>query len=434
MREFLLLAVIVVLAIMAIMRPKIGVFAIVWFALARPDKAAWASGVYPYASILELGTLIGILEQLTPLWRSPVFRLLLFLLAPILLSTVLAVHPTLCYTYLWWYISCISSAALIPLVIQTEEDFRSLVVIIALSIGYLGSRFGLYGILSGGIRYSGGYAGAYSDNNSLGLALVMGIPLCWYGKNLIRWVPVRLGLLVATFLSIAAVIFTHSRGAAISLVAAFLVILLHARHRFFMLVALVALTAPSIYMVRDSYFDRMETIKDTETAQKDESVMDRVEATHVAWRIWKDYPLVGVGFGSFNEQSLFRRYADPGTGAGSRVIHDTYLQMLVDSGIFALLAYMAFLCGTIIMLERSCRRLKRAGSPLYQCPLAIEASLFAFAVGSTFLTRITDDILYIVLMTAASWLIVEPLHLESLREQQESVEAEEGAQLLEAGA
>jgi hypothetical protein len=55
-------------------------------------------------------------------------------------------------------------------------------------------------------------------------------------------------------------------------------------------------------------------------------------------------------------------------------------------------------------------------------------------VGSTFLTRITDDILYIVLMTAASWLIVEPLHLESLREQQESVEAEEGAQLLEAGA
>jgi O-antigen ligase len=108
--------------------------------------------------------------------------------------------------------------------------------------------------------------------------------------------------------------------------------------------------------------------------------------------------------------------------------------MLVDSGIFALLAYLAFLYGAIILLDRSCRRLKRAGSPLYECPLAIEASLFAFAVGSTFLTRITDDILYIVLMTAASWLIVEPLHLESLRERQESVEAEEGAQLLEAGA
>jgi len=437
MRAFLLLAIIVALAIAAMIRPKIGAIAMVWFALARPDVTAWAGTTYPYASILELGTLFGsvkVLSQLGPLWRNPVFRLLLVLLVPIMLSVVTAIHPTLCYQYLWWYVSSIVSAVLIPLTIQTEQDFRRLVVIMALSMGWVGTKFGLYGLIQGGVRYSGGFGGSFADNNTLALALVMGIPLCWYGRNLVRSFPVRTGLVLAAFFTIAAVVFTHSRGAAIAAIAAFLVILIHARHRFFMLVALVILTAPSIYLVRDSYFDRMETLKDTETAQQDESVMDRVEASQVAVRIFKDYPLTGVGFGSMNQRMLWTRYADPEFSRAQLLVHDTYLQMLADSGIFSLAAYVALLGGTIILLERSSLRLKKAGSPLYECPLAIETALIAFAVGSTFLTRITFDFLYFLLMAGASWMIVEPDHLESLRERQESLAAEEDLELQEAGA
>jgi probable O-glycosylation ligase (exosortase A-associated) len=438
MREFLLLTVIVALAIAAIIRPKIGVFGLVWFALARPDVGAWSSGSYPFASILELGTLIGsvrILQQLTVVWRNAIFRLFLLLLVPLILSVALALHPTLCYQAFWWYITSVSAAALIPLVIQTEKDFRRLIVVMALSIGYVGSRYGLYGVIHGGARFSGGYGGSYSDNNTLGLALAMGIPICWYGRNLVRWLPVRLGLLLATFLTIGGVVFTHSRGAAISVLAAFVVILLHGRHRLLMLVALVVLTAPSVYLVRDSYFDRMGTLKNTQTAEKDESIQDRMEAARVGWRIWQDYPLIGVGFGSFNEMSLWHRYAGPdGKHNNAFVMHDTYLQMLVDSGIFALLAYLAMLGTAVVLLDRSVRRLKRAGSPFYQCPLVVEVGLVAFAVGSTFLTRITFDLLYILVMTAVAWLIVEPEHLESWREEQESVAAEEDAQLQEAEA
>jgi probable O-glycosylation ligase (exosortase A-associated) len=437
MRAFLLLAIIVALAIAAIIRPKIGALAMVWFALARPDVTAWAGDSYPYASILELGTLIGsvkVLGQLAPLWRNPIFRLLLALLVPILLSVVTAIHPTLCYQYFWWYASSVVSAVMIPLTIQTEKDFRRLVVIMALSMGWVGSKYGLYGMIHGGVRYSSGFGGSFADNNTLALALVMGIPLCWYGRNLVRSFPVRAGLVLAAFLSIAAVVFTHSRGAAIAAIAAFLVILIHARHRFFMLVALVLLTAPSVYLVKDTYFDRMETLKDTETAEQDESVMDRVEASRVAWRIFKDYPVMGVGFGSVNQRMLWRHYADPEFAGAQLVVHDTYLQMLADSGIFALLTYVALLGGTIILLERSSLRLKKAGSPLYECPLAIEAGLIAFAVGSTFLTRIAFDFLYFLLMAGAAWLIVEPDHLESLREQQENLAAEEDPQLQEAGA
>jgi hypothetical protein len=46
-------------------------------------------------------------------------------------------------------------------------------------------------------------------------------------------------------------------------------------------------------------------------------------------------------------------------------------------------------------------------------------------VGSTFLTRISFDFTYILLMMGAAWVTVEPEHLETLREQQEQAAAEE---------
>jgi probable O-glycosylation ligase (exosortase A-associated) len=439
MRGFLLLAVVCTLAMVAIIRPKVGVFSIVWFSLMRPDVWAWSTTSYSYAAILELGTVIGTLKYLNqsgPALRNPIFRFLLLLQIPVALSVVLALHPSLCYQAYWWYIGCVVSSVLIVLLIQTEGDFQRLLVIAALSIGYLGARFGLYGLIHGGVRYAAGYGGSFSDNNMLALALAMGVPLGWYAKNLIRNVFVRFSLLVSVFLTIGGVIFTYSRGAAISMLFGFLVIVLHSRHRILLLAGLAVLTLPSLYLVRDSYMGRMETLNGVDTAKQDESVMQRVATAQVAVEMWKDYPLIGVGFGMDNQALLWYRYAPPDLQRTPLVIHNTYLQMLVDSGSFALLAYLLLLGSAIFLMERSVWRLKRAASPLFVCPLAIEAGLVTFAVGSAFLTRITFDFAYFLLMMAAAWMIVEPRHLASLEEEREREEAAEAAdvELAEAGA
>jgi probable O-glycosylation ligase (exosortase A-associated) len=443
MRELLLLAIIVSLALVAIIRPKIGVYSLVWFSLMRPDVWAWSHDRYPYALILEVGTLIGSLkyvhEQSGALLRNPIFRLLAILQIPLALSVVLALHPSLCYESYRWYLGSVVSATLIALLIQTEEDFRRLVVIAALSIGYLGARFGLYGLIQGGVRFSGGYGASLSDNNTLALALAMGVPLGWYAKDLIGSAAVRFSLLVSVMLTIAGVVFTYSRGAAIALAAAFLVVILHSRRRILLVAGLAILALPSVYLVKDSYVGRMESLNGAQTAEQDRSVLERMEALRVGARIWEDYPLIGVGFGSDNQRMLWYRYANTSLYRTPLVVHNTYLQMMVDSGIFALLVYVSLLGGAIVMMEISVRRLKRAESPLCACPLAIEAALVTFAVGSTFLTRITFDFAYFLLMMGAAWLIVEPLHLEALeaaREEEEEREASEAgdAELAEAGA
>jgi len=438
----MLLAIMGSLGIAAMIRPKLGVYSLVWFSLMRPDVWAWAQDVYPYAAIVEVGTLIGSLKYLqssAPVLRNPIFRMLMVLQVPLALSVVLAIHPSLCYQPYRWYMGCVVSSGLIALLIQTEEDFKRLLVIASLSIGYLGARFGMYGLIHGGVRFSGGYGASFSDNNTLALALAMGVPLGLYAKDLIRSKPVRMSLLVSVFLTICGVVFTFSRGAAIALAAGFIVMLLHARHRFVSLAVLAVLTLPSIYLVKDTYVTRMQSLDGVQKAQTDHSVRDRMEAVRVARHMAEDYPLIGVGFGSDNQRMLWFRYANYAEVDVPLVIHNTYLQMLVDSGVFALLAYIALLAGAIILMERSSRRLKRVGSPLYACPLAIEVSLVVFAVGSTFLTRITFDFVYYLLMMGTSWLIVEPMHLASLedaREREEEQEALEAgaAELAEAGA
>jgi probable O-glycosylation ligase (exosortase A-associated) len=278
------------------------------------------------------------------------------------------------------------------------------------------------------MRFWGGYGGSLSDNNTLALAMAMGVPLGWYAKDLIRHKMVRLSLVGSVFLTVGAVVFTYSRGGTIALAAGFVLVVLHSRRRVLLLIGLAILTLPSVYLVRDTYTGRMETLDSTETAEKDRSVRERMETVRVASLMWEDYPLIGVGFGSENQRLLWFRYADTSKYRAPLVIHNTYLQMLVDSGSFALLAYLALLGGAVLMMERSARRLKRAGSPLYSCPLAIETGLVVFAVGSTFLTRVTFDFAYLLLMMGASWLIVEPGHLASLAEARERDEAAEIAE------
>ena len=47
MRAFLLLAIVVSLAMVAMFRPKIGVYSLVWFSLMRPDVWAWSTDEVP---------------------------------------------------------------------------------------------------------------------------------------------------------------------------------------------------------------------------------------------------------------------------------------------------------------------------------------------------------------------------------------------------
>src|SRR5260370_21479843 len=103
---------------------------------------------------------------------------------------------------------------------------------------------------------------------------------------------------------------TFSGGAALS--AAGVMVLIGFRYKkkagFILLTAFVL--GGSIYMVNESYLDRLSTVKVSPTEQ---SAALRVLYIKVAFHMCQDHPLLGVGVGMLNEVGLMDRYTDVST-------------------------------------------------------------------------------------------------------------------------
>jgi probable O-glycosylation ligase (exosortase A-associated) len=415
MRELLLLGIVVVVCAVALVRPKIGLFGLMCFTLTRPDILAWTHRTIPYSMLLEAATILGslpFLGQIQNWFINPICRMLFLLQIPIAFSVVLAIRPDLSFQPYQVYIGGVSSALLIPLLIQTEEDLRMLMLTVTFSMGILSSKFGLYGLIHGGAWLAQGYGAMLSDNNTLALFMVMSVPLVWYFRDLLVSKYLRLGVLAIAFIVIGGVVFTHSRGASVALAGTLLLIAYNAKRRMLLLAGLAIMTIPSIYLVRESYIQRMETLED---AKSDRSAWDRVESAKAALRLAQDYPWIGVGYGTYNEVVLLKKYIDlNAVQEGWMVIHNTYLQMLTDSGIFAFFLYLVLIFGTIFWLQFSARRMLRLNVRMAAYPLAIESSLVGFAIGSTFLSRVGFDAFYVLLMCAAAWWKIERDYLQEV--------------------
>ena len=110
----------------------------------------------------------------------------------------------------------------------------------------------------------------------------------------------------------------------------------------------------AIYLVQDAYTARMSTL---EAPEEEASAASRIAHAHAAYGIWLDHPFLGVGFGGMNYAAIAPRYGAPDDG---HVAHNTYLQILVDSGTLALILFLAAFFGAILATEshRQTRRFR----------------------------------------------------------------------------
>jgi probable O-glycosylation ligase (exosortase A-associated) len=299
------------------------------------------------------------------------------------------------------FLRTILMAILIPVLIRSREDIRLLLLAMAFALGLLGLRFGLYGIVRGGARFDSGLGGFMSDNNTLALGLAMAVPLCWASfRNFARptFRPLYLAFTIGTCF---AVVWTHSRGGALALAFALFTII-QAERRKLLLFLVLALTLPiAVWMVKESYFDRLETLlSPTEEA----SAATRLSLAKAAIQIWLDHPIIGVGFGSVGFQKLVGNYLG---FDNSQVAHNTYLQVAADCGTPVFAMYISLMIAVIFKLGRSASRIATVGTGLDAYPICLRGSLICFVIGSIFLSRVTFDLYYFLLMSSVSWFHVE---------------------------
>ena len=403
MRALVLSAIVLVICICAIARPKIGILGYVWFALMRPDVLAWVQGQRQYSMYLAVATLIGSIRfapQIIPLFKNPIWTAVLTLVIPIIASAFYAVDPPLSADPLEQFLKMIMVVLLIPLYIQTLKDFRLLFLTIAFSLGVIGTKFGVYGLLAGGARFYQGYGGMMDGNNEVGMAFAMVLPFCWYAIRIVESKKMKLFYLGVIVSTIAGAIMTYSRGAALGLAAVFLTLVFFSKRKLGILIGLAIVVLPGLYFVSESYLDRLATIQ---APAEDHSISNRLLYWDAALKIAEDYPLLGTGFGQKNTAALMARYLEKDD---QHVIHNTYLQLAADCGFFTAGLFILILLGTISWLGLESLRLKRSGSRWAIFPIAVQCALIAYAVSGTFGSRERYDFYYILLMTAASWYTV----------------------------
>lgn len=298
--------------------------------------------------LLFASTLVAIVRGERPLYAPPtglaaaIFVLLIgvsLLFSPDLLA---GVGKTVRYVLF---------AVFFFVVIQLVVDRRRLLTILqVLSASVIAAAaWGLVGFLAGANERA---SGPIVDPNDFGYLMAATLPLILYfatEKRPTRWLY-ALGLLVV----MGAIFATLSRSVLVGVVVALSWALFSRRISVGGVVAttLAATTVLGIGLLAWS------PLIGERVQQKSNVAGDNVASRAALWKgaieMSMDHPLVGVGPGRFGQESVTYVRDNPEIFRDP-VTHNTYLEILAESGPLALAAFLALLTGTWISLGRQYR-------------------------------------------------------------------------------
>lgn len=399
-RDYLLLAIVGGLVPAALASPYVGILTWVWLGLMNPHRSTWGLAQTIHLSVvIAIPTIISTLREYSQhrLPRERETTLLIALWGMFTITTLFSVYPDLAWPE-WEQISKIFLMTLVTaFIVDTKKRLHGYVYVVAFSVGIYGIFGGFFTLATGGqYRVYGPEYSFLGDNNALGLALNMTLPMFFY---LARDAQQRLvkGALIASFLlTIIAVIGTLSRGAALGLVAVLGLLLLKSRPRYWAVAALViALAAPVIWVnMPETWTRRMTTMQ---TYEQDQSAMARIHAWTLAWRIALANPLLGGGFEIMEDKGLYDIYYPESPTRGD--VHSVYFEVISEHGFITFGIFLALMATPLLGLRRIRRAARARPEWLWAvnyCNM-VEVSLLGYLVSGAFLELSTFDYVYTLL-------------------------------------
>jgi O-antigen ligase len=205
-----------------------------------------------------------------------------------------------------------------------------------IAIGTLNGVYGVYVTFASNqsLERAAGFVG---NANHLGFLCAFAVPLCFHRFLRAHRVLARLAYLGLIALMIMAVMASASRGATVSLLAGLAVCAFQARRRLPALVPLAALILVLLPFAPRVFFERVsnlsEDVRDSVAVSQPRELTSRGYLHKAGLKVWKDYPILGVGVGNFGRYFASTDY-NPGFRRGKEVPqHNVYLRVLVETGL-----------------------------------------------------------------------------------------------------
>jgi len=225
------------------------------------------------------------------------------------------------------------------------------------------------------------------DNNDLGLALNMTLPLLFFmaqSETNKRLKQLFWGLFLIV---IPGIFFTYSRGALLGLVAVMTLMLLRVKQRVLLIPVMALALLVALVFAPPAWKERMDFSR--KGAAMDQSAYSRLNAWTFAWRLAKDYPITGGGFETFTKD-LFDRYAPNSHDVHGP--HSIYFGLLGEHGWIGLTLYMMLVASCFASVGSIIRTAKRVGDDVAaNYANAFGLSLVGFLVSGLFLGRAYFD-------------------------------------------
>jgi len=411
MRDFILVVFIIGAAPVCLANPYFGVMMWYWVSYFNPHRFTWSYAYnFPVALFVAVPTLVGTIFAPKSM-RSLLARESLFLAA---------IWGWFSFTYVnaqktpffqghmsdaAYEMSHISKILLMTfvmlLVINTREKLRGVMLITGASLGLLAVKGTIFGLrTTGESRVWGPPDSFLADNNALGLALNMCLPLLFFLAREEKNKYIRLGLRICFFCSILSVILTYSRGGLLGLAVVLLAITLKSKHKVAGMALLVTVAFLVLLFSSGEWMDRMSRFM---KGDLDSSANQRLVAWETAWRFAQDYPVTGGGFDTLPDENVFQRYKlrDLPEGFPSTASHSIYFQLLSDQGFVGLGLFLMMIASCLWSLwriRRMCRMLPSANW-LVDYTHMVEISILAFMVSGAFLGFVYLDVIYQMVAT-----------------------------------
>jgi probable O-glycosylation ligase (exosortase A-associated) len=242
-------------------------------------------------------------------------------------------------------------------IMRSRFRLNALVFTIAISLGFIGVKGGIWAFLTGGTSQVIGPAQSFiSDNNTCALALVMVLPLIRYLQLQSPW---KFGRWAAAFAQVTislAILSTYSRGGFIALCVVQMLLWMTSRHKIAFAIALLLVVPPLIKFMPQQWKDRMHTIETTDEDQLDDSAKGRLNSWGFALNLVQDRPITGGGFHVFISPA-FVTYAPDAKNRHDA--HSIYFEFLAEQGIPGLLMFLGMGFYTWYTARNIIRRTKK---------------------------------------------------------------------------
>ena len=384
-----------------LVRPYIGVLVWSWLGYMNPHRLTWGFAYdFPFAQIVGLVTLAGLIfsREKKGFRLTGMVVIWLLFIAWLNITTLFALESSDAWLE-WDRTMKIQLFTVVTLMLMRGEDrIRYLIWVIVACIGFFGVKGGFFSITTGGNYRVWGPAGSFIEgNNSLGLAMVMVMPLMWYLTLQLREKLYRMGMYAAMGLTALAILTTHSRGALLAIVAMLAFVWLKSRNKGWLGIVLLICGPIFWFAMPTEWHQRMGTITEYE---QDGSAMGRINAWKFAFTLAQERPLIGGGFGAFTPE-LFTKYApDPDDFHDA---HSIYFEVLGEHGFVGFFLFLALGIAALREAGRVSAQARASPELSWAADLGamLQASLVGYAIGGLFLGLAYFDLYYHLIVLIA---------------------------------